>query len=449
MSGSAAVEAASADAAPRFPDIHLFDTDLGHHLLLVDGSRVFDIDADLRAAVEAVASRGRGAVAGLLAAHGLEDRPFIGDSPLKEPPLRALSLAIAQKCNLACTYCYAQEGSFGGPPTDMTAEVGRAAVRRLMADAKPGERVSLAFLGGEPLTRRPLLKELTELAAGLAAERGLSVGFSITTNGTLLRPEDADFFERYRFTVTVSIDGIGKAHDRQRPAKGGAGSYERILARLGPLLARGPRLPVHARVTVTPRNLDLQETLGGLLALGFTSVGFSPVLSAPSGRDTLAQSDFQLFLEQMIRCGAEFERRARRGLSYGFSNMTTALTEIHRGTHRPYPCGAGAGYLGVAADGRLYACHRFVDEPEAAMGSVDGGIDREVQARWLEERAVDRQSPCSTCWARYLCGGGCHHDVIHRGRASCDYIRGWLHYTLGAYVRLAGMMPDLLRDRPA
>ncbi len=239
MSGSAAVEAASADAAPRFPDIHLFDTDLGHHLLLVDGSRVFDIDADLRAAVEAVASRGRGAVAGLLAAHGLEDRPFIGDSPLKEPPLRALSLAIAQKCNLACTYCYAQEGSFGGPPTDMTAEVGRAAVRRLMADARPGERVSLAFLGGEPLTRRPLLKELTELAASLAAERGLSVGFSITTNGTLLRPDDADFFERYRFTVTVSIDGIGEAHDRQRPAKGGAGSYERILARLGPLLALG------------------------------------------------------------------------------------------------------------------------------------------------------------------------------------------------------------------
>ncbi len=151
----------------------------------------------------------------------------------------------------------------------------------------------------------------------------------------------------------------------------------------------------------------------------------------------------------MIRCGAEFERRARRGLPYGFSNMTTALTEIHRGTHRPYPCGAGAGYLGVAADGKLYACHRFVDEPEAAMGSVEGGIDREVQARWLEERAVDRQSPCSTCWARYLCGGGCHHDVIHRGRASCDYIRGWLHYTLGAYVRLADLMPALLRDRPA
>ena len=31
------------------------------------------------------------------------------------PPLHALSLAVAQKCNLGCTYCYASQGSFGGP----------------------------------------------------------------------------------------------------------------------------------------------------------------------------------------------------------------------------------------------------------------------------------------------------------------------------------------------
>jgi uncharacterized protein len=41
-----------------------------------------------------------------------------------------------------------------------------------------------------------------------------------------------------------------------------------------------------------------------------------------------------------------------------------------------------------------------------------------------------------SCWARYLCGGGCHHEVIARGRPACDYIRGWLHYCLGAYLRL-------------
>ena len=57
---------------------------------------------------------------------------------------------------------------------------------------------------------------------------------------------------------------------------------------------------------------------------------------------------------------------------------------------------------------------------------------------------MHRQEPCRECWARYLCGGGCHHEVIHRGRPACDYIRGWLHYCIGAYGRLLGGQARLL-----
>jgi uncharacterized protein len=121
--------------------------------------------------------------------------------------------------------------------------------------------------------------------------------------------------------------------------------------------------------------------------------------------------------------------------------MVNAMREIHRGTHRPYPCGAGAGYFGVSADGDLAACHRFVGDAEGAMGSVDS-IDRDQQARWLAERHVHRQTPCSQCWARYLCGGGCHHETISRGRPACEYIRGWLLYCLTAYLRLSRQRPD-------
>ena len=140
------------------------------------------------------------------------------------------------------------------------------------------------------------------------------------------------------------------------------------------------------------------------------------------------------------------ERRVFAGEAYPFSNMTTALQEIHRGSHRPYPCGAGAGYFGVSASGGLFACHRFVEDEAAAMGDVRQGVDRARQRPWLAERRVHRQEPCS-CWARYLCGGGCHYEVIHRGRPACDYIRGWLDYTLGAYVRLSAKRPALFDGR--
>jgi uncharacterized protein len=95
----------------------------------------------------------------------------------------------------------------------------------------------------------------------------------------------------------------------------------------------------------------------------------------------------------------------------------------------------------VSADGELAACHRFVGDAEEAMGSLDAGVDRVRQAHWLEARHVHRQEPCRACWARYLCGGGCHHEVIRRGRPACDYIRGWLHYCIAAYLRLSQVQP--------
>ena len=42
-------------------------------------------------------------------------------------------------------------------------------------------------------------------------------------------------------------------------------------------------MQVTARVTVTPRNLGLRETLDDFIDVGFHSVGFSPMLASPTG----------------------------------------------------------------------------------------------------------------------------------------------------------------------
>jgi uncharacterized protein len=426
---------AQAPEAPGSPDHHLFETEHGSHLLFVDGSRIYDLDDELRRALDG----DPGDVAARLAAYGLAPRRYIDDAPLVDPPLRALSLAVAQKCNLGCTYCYAEQGTFGGEARDMAWEVAAAAVIKLVGGAAPGERVNLAFLGGEPLANRGVLRRATELGAALAAEAGVKLGFSITTNGTLVTEDDAAFFERHGFAVTVSLDGVGEVHDRLRPFQGGRPSYARIVANLAPLIARADRMQVTARVTVTPRNLDLPATLDALIGLGFHSVGFAPMLSSPTGRDQL--DDFGALLDAMIACGRRFEAHVLAGGRYPFSNAMSALTEIHRGTHRPYPCGAGAGYLGVSAEGDLSACHRFVGDPAGALGSIEAGVDRARQRTWLATRHVHTQEPCRSCWARYLCGGGCHHEVLRRGRPACDFIRGWLEYCLGAYVRVSEAQP--------
>jgi uncharacterized protein len=190
----------------------------------------------------------------------------------------------------------------------------------------------------------------------------------------------------------------------------------------------------------------LAPILDHLLGLRFDSVGFAAVLTSPDPALAFDEDDFAEFGADMIECGRKALDEIKNGRRYPFSNFETALYEIHRGAYRPHPCGAGAGYLSVNAEGKLYACHRLLDDPNWAMGDVHRGSDKVRRMTHLESSHVDRMEPCRSCWARYLCGGGCYHEVARRGRLGCDYIRSWLEFCLAAYVELSAARPAYFVD---
>lgn len=360
-------------------------------------------------------------------------------------PLKALSLSIAQKCNLGCTYCYAEQGGFGGKMVDMPQSVVRQSVDQLFEDIVPGDRVTLGFMGGEPLASRKALHDAAHYAAAKATEKNAAIGFSLTTNATLLRDEDIALFQKYHFTLNVSLDGLGGTNDALRPFRSGKGTFAIVAKNIERLLATPDRrFVVGARATITPYNIDLCTTLNGLIEMGLDSVMFSPMLSAPNGKAEMEASDFETFLDQLRLCGELFEEQLTHQRVLPFTNVISMLRRIHTYRRDEYPCGAGGGYMSVSAKGELYACHRFVNDEVGLMGNVRDGVDPLLQRDWLEERNLRQQSPCQTCWARYLCSGSCHYEVINRGRPACDYIRGWADYCLGLYARMTRHHPELL-----
>jgi uncharacterized protein len=441
MAGELAYHAAT-HSKPYSPQMHLVPAGSATQLFLANGSRLHSINDETAATLKQLQEqKNEAAITATLAALGLAAPPAIDDTPLKNPKTYALSLAIAQKCNMGCAYCYADQGDFGGPTKNMPLTTAKRSIDLLLADCTAGSKVQLTFLGGEPLVNRKALREATQYASEQGKLKNVQVNFSITTNGTLLKADDAAFFEQHGFAVTISLDGIGEQHDRLRPLKNGSGTYAQIIKNIQPLLQIQRKMQVSARVTVTPLNMDLAQTLQEFIGMGFHSVGFSPLLRSSNGQGEMTQQDLEQMLQGMITCGLLFEQHVLAGKRFPFLNMVNALKEIAKGTHRPYPCGAGAGYMGVSADGELAACHRFVNEPAGRMGSLDNGVDHTLQNNWLATRHVHQQQPCSQCWARYLCGGGCHHEVLEKGRTACDYIRGWLHYTIQAHARITRLAP--------
>lgn len=433
----------SEQSAPSSPSLHLIKGGRQTQLFVPNGSRLYSISDDVEQRISTLLkNRDETSLQQELVKLGISAPEYIDNTPLRNPRLYALSLAIAQKCNMGCAYCYADQGSFGAPTKNMSLETAYQAIDMLLNDCPEGEKVQLTFLGGEPLINRQSIIAATEYAVNQAKKKNINVNFSITTNGTLLTEADAEFFEKYGFAVTVSLDGLGETHDLLRPLKGGNGSFHVILKKLQPLLSIQRNMQVSARVTVTPKNLDLPDMLDEFVEMGFHSIGFSPLLRSSNGKNEMSKHELSIMLENMIACGLNFEKNVLAGKRYPFLNMINALKEISKGTHRPYPCGAGAGYMGVSADAELFACHRFVNEESGKMGDLKTGIDEHLQNTWLSDRHVHNQNPCTKCWARYLCGGGCHHEVTEKGRSACDYIRSWLYYTIQANERLSRMKPD-------
>jgi uncharacterized protein len=274
------------------------------------------------------------------------------------------------------------------------------------------------------------------------------VRFALTTNLTTVTPDDARLFAEHPFTVSVSVDGPADQHDAVRRMPGGASSHARVLEGLDVLRRHGRPRHLSARVTVTARSGRLLPVIEHVMELGFDEVGIAAVLVSPDPALAVPDDGFIALLAHVVECGEKALAEISAGRHYPFGNFETAMHQIHRGSHRPYPCGAGAGYLSVGAAGDLFACHRLVDDPAYAMGTVAEGTDDDARARHLADHHVDRAEPCRSCWARYLCGGGCYHEVTRRGRVGCDYIRGWLKFCLRAYVELGTARPDYLASPP-
>lgn len=407
-----------------------FDSRAGRHLLLSRHTRLFDLPPDGEFDAQAPA------MIELFERLGQASDGEVSLDTWSAPTPQSVSLNISAGCNLACGYCYAGQGAFGGAqPKGMGWDIARKTVDRLIDGADPASPVTIGFLGGEPLVNRSLLHRVVNYAADAGVSRERDVRFSVTTNGTLLDEADRMLFRRHRFAVTVSLDGDQQSHDRNRPTKSGKGSWAQAVANVAPLLADPGRAQIAARVTVTRTDLDLKRQFVGLVAAGFSEIGFSPLRKSVRADDMIEGEAWVAYQAALIVVSKVELARLRSGLPIRLTNLAIALKNIHRGASSPYPCGAGGGYFSVAADGDWYACHRAIGQADYRMGDVDA-LDTVHREQFLRNRHVDAQTDCTTCWARYLCSGGCHQEVEKRTAQSCDFVRGWLTFCLQSYCEL-------------
>ena len=324
-----------------------------------------------------------------------------------------MELMMAQECNLRCAYCYG-DGQYGGRGV-MSEETVLGALDWFLASAEgkqypPGSELSISFFGGEPLLNYPMIKRAIEY---LQDERGRrDIGFSITTNLTLLTDEMLSFFKSRRVSLLISFDG--RMQRLYRRCANGADSYEAAAKNIGKVLSVMPnccgRGTLYGEGTMEQMTDDLLE-IG--FRYGYINGASGSLISGTVLKDKqdwyrVLTKDYPQKTRRYLAAIKERDERAYRTLAFdqGFMN---AVGRGWNPSQYMMSCGGGRTMVAVDVLGDIYPCHRFVGVNEMRMGSIHTPFDQ-LNTGEFADHVSFHQARCRACFLRFTCGGSCMHE---------------------------------------
>ncbi|GHT40722.1 hypothetical protein FACS189443_1480 [Planctomycetales bacterium] len=287
-------------------------------------------------------------------------------------------------------------------------------VEFLIEQSRDSEWVELIFIGGEPLLEFGLIRSVIQYAGNHSArkKKNKRIGFTLTTNGTLLSDEMLAFFQENDCRFLLSVDAVGADNDRCRRMKNGQSQYEILCGKMPILKTYQPWQG--ARVTVLPETARrLAENLQNLhreLNINQFIVGFA------TGLDWTDEqiADYCFALKEV------FEFLLRERIDNKNPRLRIGLMEVGlideayaASVSTAWGCGAGNGRIAVAPDGTLYGCTKLAfaakdNTKKYALGDVFNGFT-EIQNRLTLLNHTESVRPkCKNCFLARRCNGGCY-----------------------------------------
>lgn len=341
-------------------------------------------------------------------------------------------LKVAERCNIACTYCYF---FFGGDDShkfnpayiaddtvDELASFVEAAVERYRLDL-----VRIIIHGGEPLMlKKPRMERLLDALSH--ASRATTLQFTIQTNAMLIDSGWIDLFEKFQVYVGVSIDGPREANDTYRLDKRSRGTYDRTIAGLGMLFEAyeaGRISRPGALCVVNPGLVEAGALYHHLVDdLGFHNVDF---LLPDDNHDTMPEARAAAFRDYMLELFACYRSESDSRVSIRFFNkLLYAITmkpffasELQRYFARKDIVFTVSSKGDIAPDDIL----RMTDPALMKLGlNVDSSsltdVLRNDRLDELNDVTYRLPTACGGCEWRSVCRGG---DIYHRYRKGSGF----------------------------
>ena len=334
-------------------------------------------------------------------------KDFVMDFKKRTTVVKALCLHIAHDCNLACKYCFADEGEYHGKRELMSYEVGKKALDFLVANSGSRTNLEVDFFGGEPLMNFEVVKQLVKYGRSLEEPNNKKFRFTLTTNGVLLDDDILEFANKEMSNLVLSLDGRKEVHDLMRPRRGGQGSYDTVVPKFIKAAESRNQMNYYVRGTYTRNNLDFAKDVIHMADLGFEQISVEPVVADKSESYAIREEDIDTLIKQYDELTAEMIKRKKEGKPFNFFHFMIDLSGGPCVAKRLSGCGSGTEYLAVSPSGELYPCHQFMVMKDFLLGNVDEGVIRTDIRDEFKLCNVYAKEKCKNCFAKFYCSGGC------------------------------------------
>jgi len=319
-------------------------------------------------------------------------------------------------CNLACKYCYVEDGAKGSIMSTAISE-------RLLEETSSinGTKITpLIWHGGEPLMAGlDFFENVAYVQYWLTKTKNKKFSNSIQTNGTLVNHEVIDFCLKHNFGLGFSLDGPLLVHGLTRVGKNGHNSFHDAYK--GLMLAVESGMSSGAIVVLNKLNLEHVDAIYDFFKENELGLKINPLIrsgNATKNMDVLGitpmeyanamvhlfdryfeDNDFQKHLEPFDLIMGNVST----GLSYGCCTFNNNCQE---------------NFVSIGTTGDVYPCGRFDGIPEFYMGNINNQplsdiLDGPVRSRLLG-RSSETVEGCIDCDYKKICNSGCLNNGYMR-----------------------------------
>ena len=346
--------------------------------------------------------------------------------------MKAVSLLIkpaSSLCNLRCVYCfYADLASARSVPSygRMDPETAERLLRSVRAELSPGDRLSIAFQGGEPtLAGIDFFRGFFQLADRLLA--GIPIRWSLQTNGILLDSAWCELLRARKVLVGLSVDGPAAIHNAQRPDAAGKGSYAAVHRAMA--LLRRENISFNVLTVLSAEAARHPAKLWNWVCQEqIAYIQFIPCLDAleadsPSG-SAITPSRFRDFYLQLFPL---WKTSMEQGTCISVKLFDDLINLYLAG--QASACGitgnCAVQYV-VEANGDVFPCD-FYALDRFRLGNLTedslSALAAQAGAFLTDGRAFAETAPCRGCRYELQCGGGCKrmHAAVYVEEGVCRY----------------------------